>query len=266
MNLPTRPWRCLVVDDEALGRSNLRHALAEHAGWQLVAECDGVPAALAALTGAAREQAIDLLFLDIQMPGENGIALARRLSEWAEPPVIVFVTAYERYAVEAFAVHALDYLLKPFDDARFAHALDRAQALMRLRQPGSYAEMLRGGVAELDRPAPLPPLQSLNVRSLGRIERVPLDQVRWIAAGGNYVELHLGTRSVLHRMPLSQLEQRLDPAIWLRVHRCALVRRSLCASLKVLGDGVYQLGLSGGEQVAVSERHVQGVRAQLGAA
>ena len=126
------PLRCLVVDDEAPGRANLRYALAAHPHWRLVAECEGAAQAAAHLLA----DPVDLAFLDVQMPGESGITLARRLLELAEPPVLVFVTAYDRFAIQAFEVHALDYLLKPFDDERFAQALQRAEQLLRQRAPG----------------------------------------------------------------------------------------------------------------------------------
>lgn len=253
--------RCLILDDEPLGRSNLRYALAAHPRWRIVAECEGVPQALAQLQAGP----VDLAFVDIQMPGESGISLARRLTVAEEPPIVVFVTAYDRYAIEAFTVHALDYLLKPFDDQRFAMTLERAEALVRLRQPGMYAPALRGGVDDVDAgQAGRPPrLSALSVRSVGRIESVPLAEVLWISAAGNYVELHLAERTVLHRVPLSQLERRLDPAVFLRVHRSHIVRRDQCAALRVVGDGMYTLTLRGGAQLAVSARFAAEVRALL---
>lgn len=122
----TETIQALIVDDEELGRANLRFALAAYPKWGLVAECNSTQAALQQL----KQAAIDVVFLDIRMPNESGLGLAKTLSQLDEPPLIIFVTAYQSYAVEAFEVHALDYLLKPFDDQRFAQALERAESLV----------------------------------------------------------------------------------------------------------------------------------------
>jgi DNA-binding LytR/AlgR family response regulator len=258
----TRPAiRALIVDDEALARQNLRHAVAGQSGWVVVGECAGVAEAVACLDHTP----VDVVFLDVQMPRVNGLALARTLSATDAPPIIIFVTAFERFAVDAFELHALDYLLKPFDDQRFAQAARRAAALVGLRERAAYASALRGYMADVGGAsgAPSPFLQRLSIRSVGRLESILVSQVRWIGAAGNYVELHLPDRVVLHRVALAHLEQRLDPRDFFRVHRRTLVRRRECAVLSVVGDGVYELTLHGGEVVAVSERHVDAVRQVL---
>lgn len=252
--------RALLVDDEDPGRVNLRYALAEHAQWRVVGECASAAAARAALA-APDGQAIDVIFLDIQMPQESGLALARELvqREWQEgPPLIIFVTAYNAYAVDAFEVHALDYLLKPFDDQRLAQTLERAQAMLEQRQRSNY------GAALLAFAQPQPVYwRQLSVRSVGRIECVQLEEVLWMEAAGNYVELRLAARRVLHRVTLSRLEQHLDPASYVRVHRSAIVRVDQIASLDANGDGGYQVTLCCGDTVSVSDRHVAAVRACL---
>ncbi|WP_028103187.1 LytR/AlgR family response regulator transcription factor [Pseudoduganella violaceinigra] len=248
--------RALIVDDEEPGRINLRYGLAPHAGWALVAECASAAAARAVLDA----QAVDVVFLDIQMPQETGLALARELARRAEPPLVIFATAYNEHAIEAFEVHALDYLLKPFDDQRLAQALERAAAMLEQRQRAAYGRAMRA-FAE---PAPSW-LRQLNVRSVGRIECVQVDEVLWIEAAGNYVELRLAQRRVLHRVPLASLEQHLDPAAFLRVHRRALVRSSEVAALERDADGASQLRLRCGDRVPVSERHLAAVKALLGA-
>jgi len=249
--------RALIVDDEEPGRINLRYGLAAHANWQLVAECASAAAARAVLD----EQEVDVIFLDIQMPQETGLALARDLARRAEPPLVIFATAYNEHAIEAFEVHALDYLLKPFDDQRLAQALERAAAMLEQRQRAAYARAMRA-FAE---PAGKAYLQQLNVRSVGRIECVQVAEVLWIEAAGNYVELRLPQRSVLHRVPLAKLEQHLDPACFLRVHRRALVRVGEVASLERDAEGASQLVLRCGDRVPVSERHLPAVKALLGA-
>ena len=248
--------RYLIVDDEEPGRANLRLALAGQSGWQLVAECDGAAAARKALANGD----IDLLFLDIQMPGESGLVLARELSALREPPLIVFVTAYGAHAIDAFEVHALDYLLKPLDDARLAQAVERAGALLRLRQREAWGAALRTYVQAEETPYP----ERLNVRSVGRIDQVLVADILWIGGAGNYAELHLPGRTMLHRITLSRLEGMLDPARFLRVHRGAIVARTQIAALTTVSEGTWRLTLRCGAEVPVSARYVAAVRAQMG--
>jgi two-component system LytT family response regulator len=246
---------CLTVDDEAPGRANLRLALAAHPGWRLLAECDSAAAARSALAQAP----VDVVFLDIQMPQESGLALARELSRLATPPLIIFVTAYNSHALDAFEVHALDYLLKPIDDRRLAQALERAAAMLGYRQQEGYRNALRNYAdATHDRYA-----EALSVRSIGSIEQIRVEDILWLQSAGNYVELHLAARSVLHRVPLSRLEQLLRPDEFLRVHRTAIVRRTQIRRLSVIGDGRYELALACGAQLAVSERYVSELKACL---
>lgn len=252
------PIRYLIVDDEAPGRTNLRLAMDAYADWRLAAECADTAAARAAL--AAHEA--DVVFLDVQMPGESGLVLARELSRLREPPLIVFVTGYGEHAVDAFEVHALDYLLKPLNDARLAQAVERAAAMLRQRQREAYGAALRDYVAA-DLPDARAYPEHLNVRSVGRIEQIRVDDILWVESAGNYVELHVAGRTVLHRITLNRLEALLDPAAFLRVHRGAIVRRDQIASLATTGDGTYRLGLRCGAAVAVSERHLAALKAAM---
>lgn len=270
----------LIVDDEPLARTNLRHALAAHPQVRVVAECPGVAEARAALNaspsdatpGAGRaveatDASVDVVFLDIRMPGESGLVLARELVSRAEPPIIVFVTAHGDFAIEAFEIHALDYLLKPVEDTRLTQAVARIEEMLRLRQRAAYAIAVRDYLTDASEPGggqPTPYLTRLSVRSVGRIESIAVDDVRWFGASGNYVELHLAKRVVLHRLTIGALERRLDPAVFLRVHRSAIVRRADVGVLRVTGDGTYLLQLRSGPQVPVSERYVDAVRATMG--
>jgi len=251
--------RVLLVDDEEPGRINLRYALARHPHCQVAGECASAAVARELLA----RQEVDLVFLDVQMPKESGIDLARSLSTMAEPPLIVFVTAYNVYAIEAFEVHAMDYLLKPFDDARLAQTLERAAAMLAQRQLAGFAPALRAYVAAQPAAAPAGYWHQVSVRSIGRIECIRLEDVQWLEADGNYVKLHLETRCVLYRMPLSRLEEHLDPARFVRVHRRAIVGVEQFSSMAVVGDGSYLLTLRCGDTVAVSERHVEAARARL---
>lgn len=252
--------RCLIVDDEAAARTNLRQALQPHSHWRVESECQDAESARAAL----ERLEVDAVFLDIQMPGRNGIALAADIARLDAPPVIIFVTAHSGHALSAFDVHALDYLLKPFDDARLAQTLERATDLIRLKRPREYAFALRGFVGDADRASSQSTtLSHFTVRSVGMIESIPVSEVRWIVASGNYAELHLAERKVLHRATLRALEQHLDPAEFMRVHRSVLVRKALMRAISVEGDGVYLLHLQGGATVPVSERHAADVRGYL---
>jgi two-component system LytT family response regulator len=250
--------RYLIVDDEAPSRANLRLALAAHPDWLLVAECDGAPAARAAL--AARD--VDVIFLDIQMPAESGLVLAREICRLREPPLIVFVTAYSEHAVDAFEVHALDYLLKPLNDARLAQAAERIGAMLAQRQREAYGAALRDYVdAGTGRAAERP--ARINVRSVGRIEQIRVDDILWIESAGNYVELHLEGRTVLHRITLNRLEALLAPGDFLRVHRSVIVRRAQIARLDTIGDGGCRLTLRCGATVAVSERYLNALKSAM---
>ena len=246
------PVRYLIVDDELPGRSNLRLAMRAYPDWQLVAECASAADARAVLAGGE----IDLVFLDVQMPHESGLVLARELARLPEPPLVVFVTAHSAHAVEAFEVHALDYLLKPLDDARLAQAVERSAALLRGRQRAAYGAALRD-YAQDGKP------DHLNVRSVGRIERIAIADICWAVSAGNYAELHLAARSVLHRITLGSLEALLAPGAFLRVHRSAIVRRDQIARLDSSGDASWRLTLRCGAVVAVSERYLDAVRAAM---
>lgn len=253
----------LIVDDERLARDNLRHALRPFAQWRVAGECESVAEAARVLS----RESVDVIFLDVQMPRESGLALARSLTELPEPPVVVFVTAFETYAIDAFELHALDYLLKPFDDERLAQCVARVEQLLQLRERASYGNALRTYLSDGQRDATGVPstfLPRLSVKSVGRIDSVRVADVRWIGAAGNYVELHLKERTMLHRVTLSALEARLDPAEFVRVHRRSIVRRDECKSLTVTGDGTYALRLHCGARVAVSERFVAQVRIAMG--
>jgi two-component system LytT family response regulator len=255
--LPTKaPVRALIVDDEEPGRINVRCLLAAHDGWEVAGECASAAEARTVLAAGH----IDVIFLDIQMPRESGLSLARSLCAEPEPPLVIFVTAFDAHAVDAFELHALDYLLKPFNAARLARAVERATEMLALRQRGPYGQAVRGFLAHRDQPGYL---QRVTVRSVGKLEVVHLDEVRWISAASNYVQLHLAGRTVLHRLPLAKMEESLDPQAFLRVHRSVIVRASQLRALDVVGDGSYSLHLHCGASVPVSERHVRQVRALL---
>ncbi|MBC3882683.1 response regulator transcription factor [Undibacterium sp. LX40W] len=258
MNIASNTIRAIIVDDEESGRITLSYALRKHSQWQVQAEFGNA--------GSARDyllqHPVDVVFLDIQMPKENGISLARSISAMEHPPLVIFVTAYNAHAVDAFEVHALDYLLKPFNPRRFNEALERASEM--LAQRNGYRAALSQFVETQHRPMPAPDyLEQVIVRSVGEMECVKLTDVLWVSSASNYVELHLPHRVVLHRMTLSEMEKRLNPEEFMRVHRTAIVRTKQMQQVRVAGDGVYQLALFGGGEVPVSERYIDAVRSHF---
>ncbi|PRP98335.1 LytR/AlgR family response regulator transcription factor [Enhygromyxa salina] len=215
---PTPPIRTLLVDDEPLALSSLRAVLSHDPELEVVGECTDGPAALSAIA-ALRP---DLVFLDIEMPGMDGLEVARRIAG-ESPPVVVFVTAYDDFALDAFEAHALDYVLKPFTDRRLLQSLRRAKAAARSRN----LEDLSGRLLEFVRAAAPPPrrhLQRVVIQEPGRARIVMADEIDWIGGAKNYAELHTARGVFLHRQSMDALEQALDPSAFVRIHRSTIVR------------------------------------------
>ena len=211
--------RVLVVDDEPLSRLGVTARLQKHSDMEVVAECGDGHEALKAIEGLRP----DLVFLDIQMPGLSGLELLKTLPSVTRPSV-VFLTAHEEYAVNAFEVEALDYLLKPIDDARFDACLARARRLLALKRQESLYEQLQGLVSAV---AGVPGRQFIRqfaVRRGSAVTFVKASNVDWIEGLGDYAGLHVQEKTHLIREPLSSLAERLDPAEFLRIHRSSIVQ------------------------------------------
>jgi two-component system LytT family response regulator len=253
--------RALIVDDEELGRKNLQCAIEDHSNWIIAAEATSVANARLILT----TQNIDVIFLDIQMPRETGLQLARELSEQNLPPLIIFVTAFNEHAIEAFELHALDYLLKPLNDTRLAHALERAESMLALQQQANYGMALRHYVEDENskKHTTQEYWQQVSVRSIGKIETISLTDVFWIEAQGNYMQLHTDKRQVLYRASMARLEKHLDPSIFLRIHRSTIVRKDQITSIYATVDNHYKMLLRSGDQVLISERYIAAVKEVL---
>lgn len=230
----------MVVDDEPLARLRLRQLL-EDAGDVEVVECGNGREALQ----ASKRQDADVLFLDVQMPAMDGFSVLDRLHA-EHRPIVVFVTAYDFYAVRAFEQCALDYLLKPFDDLRFS------KTMTRIRE-------------RLDAGTRTPPAPYFAVGQGDGIRIVPVADVVWIAAAGNYVELHTETGVHLHRDSLRSIEARMRGTM-LRVHRSALVNTTHVESLRWTDHGDGSAAMRGGCSVPVSRRYSAGVRRVFGPA
>jgi len=237
--------RVLVVDDEALARARLRRLLAGEEGVEVVGEAASADEARRLIA----EERPDLVFLDVQMPGEDGFELLESLPAGAAPEV-VFVTAYDQHALRAFEVNALDYLLKPFDRERLRLALERAREALARRSPAALDEQLRLMLQELR--GEQPHLSRFVIRSVGRIVFVTAADVDWIEASGNYVRLHIGKESHLLRETMSSLETRLDPRVFARIHRSAIVNIERIRELHHIFHGDYSVLLKDGTRLTLS--------------
>jgi two-component system, LytTR family, response regulator len=237
--------RVIVVDDEPLARDLIRALLAKHADVTVVGEAAGVEAA--ALIARTRP---DIMFLDIQMPEVDGFQLLEMVGAEAVPAV-VFVTAYDRYALRAFEVHALDYLLKPVDERRFATALEHAKKNARGRRDGEVDARIAQLLAERasSRSRFLVPVR-------GKVIVVDAEQIEWVEAADYYVSLHVssatGSASHLLRETMDDLERQLDPQKFVRVHRSAIVNLDRVREIHPLFRGDCTLVLADGAQVKLS--------------
>jgi two-component system LytT family response regulator len=211
--------RVVVADDEPMGRQRLTRMLQDEPEVEVVASCGSGEEALDAI----REHGPDLAFLDIQMPGLDGFGVVRLL-DGERLPAFVFVTAHDHYAVRAFEVHALDYLLKPFDQGRLQTALDRARTQLGTDQAGDSAQRMLALLHELNqRQRGELGLERLVVRSQERAFFLRTESIDWVEAAGKYVHLHVGKATHLLRGSMASLEQQLDPARFVRISRSAII-------------------------------------------
>jgi two-component system, LytTR family, response regulator len=252
--------RTLLVDDEPLARQRLRALLENDADIDILGECGDGKTALAAL----REHRPDLVFLDVQMPVLDGFGVLAGLCEQGEtiPPAVVFVTAHDRYALKAFEVHALDYLLKPFDKARFAAALDRAKTAVRRTQDAGADERLLDLLQTVQNKKPSP--ERLVVKSGGRISFVRIEDIDWIEAAANYVRLHVGKETHLLRESMSGLESKLDSRRFVRVHRSSMVNIERIRELQPAFHGDYAIILRDGTELSLSRGYREKLEETLG--
>ncbi len=266
MSVPEASLRILIVDDEPLARDRLEELLAERTDVSTVAAAtDGMEA-----IGALRSRDFDLVFLDVQMPGRSGIDVIEAVGVDAMPTT-VFVTAYDEYAVQAFDLAAVDYLLKPFDDARFEQAMERARDRIDDRAADALSQRLLRmlkerdpSLLEEDAPSDEPFLERIAVQGRGQARIVSVDDITHITADGSYAELHTsdGTYPVRERM--KTLASRLDPEAFVRVHRSAIVRLDEIELLLRGSGGDYGVRLQDGTTVSVSRGRIDELQDRLG--
>ena len=270
------PLRVALADDEPLARERLRELLDGRADVTLVAEAATGADALAAVRDARRQgQPLDLVLLDVQMPAPDGLAVAEVLRDEPDDarPAVVFVTAYDRYAVQAFDLHAVDYVLKPVEDDRFHAALDRAVERRRGGDSGGLSarllSLLRHAEPEPGADAPpldadaARPLHRVAVQSGGRYHLVDVDEVDWIEGAGVYAKLVLGDKARLVRTTLASLEERLDSSRFVRVHRSTIANLDRVREVRPTSHGEYLLILADGTRLKVSRTFADNVRAYL---
>lgn len=240
--------RTLIVDDEPLARAMLRSFLADDAGIEVIGECGDGYTAIEMIESAAP----DLVFLDIQMPDLDGFGVLRALAP-AAIPNIAFVTAYDQFALQAFDVHAIDYLLKPFDRERFQRTLERAKQQISLQKRKDVNEELLRMLNEQS--ARSQPLKRILVKSGDKSFFVRPEEISWIEAQGNYVALHVGAQSFLLRQTVNTLEKQLDPARFQRIERSTIVNLDAIREMHPAGRGEYEIVLKEGVTLKLSHTY-----------
>jgi two-component system, LytTR family, response regulator len=266
-----KPLRVLLVDDEALARQRLEDLLKHQENVEIVGTADNGEAAVSAIHMLRP----DLVFLDVQMPGKTGLDVIRTIGAEAMPAT-VFVTAYDQYALKAFDLAAIDYLVKPFDDERFEQAFARARRLVELQEVGRLTEQLRAvlhgggggssGAGASSVPSSGKPeyLERIAVETRGQVRVVPVEDIEYITASGPYAELHAAGKAHVIRERMQMLEERLDPAKFFRIHRSAIVRLDQIETLLRDPGGDYGVRLRSGVQLSVSRNRVEQLERWMG--
>jgi two-component system LytT family response regulator len=273
MATPRRKLRVLVVDDEPLARQRIVDMLAiQGDDVEVIAEIDNGDDAVVAI----RERQPDLVFLDVQMPGRTGLEVVRSVGI-DDMPLTIFVTAYDRHALEAFEVAAVDYLVKPFDDERFAQAFQRARRIIELeevdRLRARLLTILQGGEGEraMDRvdAGTVPAsrgryMERIPVEMRGKVRVVPVQEIDFIMADGPYAELYSGDRKYVIRESMQNLEDKLDPDLFIRTHRSVIARLDLIETLHKGAGGDYEVQLKSGRRLRVSRSRIDALEKKLG--
>jgi two-component system LytT family response regulator len=248
--------RTLIVDDEPLAREGIRMLIEDDAEIVVIGECANGQQAISAIT----EKMPDLVFLDIQMPEVSGFEVLEAIGPHSLPCVI-FVTAYDKYALRAFEVHALDYLLKPFTSERFQSALERAKAQIKSRSGEQLNQRLVRLLEDIHKDKTY--LERLVVKSAGRIFFLNVEEIDWIEAAENYVRLHTGRESHLIHGTMNKLASRLDPAQFLRIHRSTIINVRRIKELQPMFHGEYVVTLRDGTQLNSGRSYRQKLQSLL---
>jgi two-component system LytT family response regulator len=252
----------LIVDDEPVARRGLRRQLEQVAGVICIGECGGRDDAVAAIV----ERQPDVVFLDVQLGRATAFEIIEEIGVDAMP-VVIFVTAYDRHALKAFEVHALDYVLKPVDPVRLREALERAASLLLLKREASLADRLEGLLAQTVTAAPetvaMPPSERFVVRDADRLLFLEIEQIAWFESAGNYVRVHSANRAYLMRTTMDRVAQRLaQRATFIRVRRSAIINVRAVSTLEPYGNAAFVIHLRDGTKI-ISSRYYQVALRQL---
>ena len=250
-------YSVLIVDDEPLARKRIRRMLGGEQDMNVIGECADGPSAVSAIN----ELKPDLVFLDIQMPEMNGLEVIRAVGA-RRLPALIFVTAYDSYALQAFEAEALDYLLKPFDALRFRESLQRVRRRLGAGDNDRLQEQIRQLASRFS--AEPQYLQRLAVRLEDRMLLLQVQEIDWLEAAGNYVCVHAGKQSHIVRESLSHFETKLDPARFARIHRSTLVNLDRIRELRPHWHGDYKIVLHSGQTLPLSRRYREALIERLG--
>ena len=248
-------FRVLIVDDEPISRRRLRRLLALEPDCRIVGECENGRQAVETL----EREPVDILFLDVQMPEMDGFEVVQAVSK--AHPLIVFTSAYDEYALKAFEVHAFDYLLKPFDRRRFRESMQRARTQLAQARPALPDERILRLFESLAGARNAP--DRIAVRDNGRVIFLKLSEIDWIEAADNYVCLHCGRDTHVLRETMNELEARLDPARFIRVHRSAIVNLDCIRELQPWFRGDYKVMLLDGTELTLTKNHREKLESRL---
>jgi two-component system, LytTR family, response regulator len=243
--------RTIVADDEPLARNKLRILLDAEAGIEVVAECRNGAETIAAV----RSHQPDLLFLDIQMPDADGFEVLNSLSA-GEMPATVFTTAHDQFAIRAFEAHALDYLLKPFDQERLHHSIERAQADFLKSHDSELAHRLLEALSKGRKSTD----SRLVIKAGGRVVFIDVDEIHWVEAAANYVKLKTAKDSYLLREAIGHVSDRLDPDQFIRIHRSTIVNVKQIKELQPCNSGEYIVVLKSGKELSCSRGYRAGLQ------
>jgi two-component system LytT family response regulator len=246
--------RVLIVDDEPLIRGGIRQGLTGMPNLEVVAECGSGAEAMRLLLS----QPVDLVLLDVQMQDCTGLDVVERIGP-DRMPAVIFVTAYDEYAVKAFELNAVDYLLKPFDDARLRRSVERAAQRINAQNQSDLASQLQALIDSRARKWP----ERIVVKDGERFDFVPVESIDWIESANNYVQLHCGSRHHLLSESLTNLEGRLNPARFLRIHRGRIVNLSRIEAIHPLLGGTYELELRSGTRLTTGRQYKNQIQSLL---
>jgi two-component system LytT family response regulator len=245
--------RCVIADDESLARQKLRILLEPEHDVEIVAECSNGKETIEAI----RTHRPDLLLLDIQMPDLDGFQVLNAIPP-KQMPVVIFATAYDQYAIRAFEAHALDYLLKPFDQERFRNGLNRARMALARENDLEFRQRVLSLIAGA-KPAS-PEARRLVIRAGGRVVFLDYDEIEWIEAAANYVRLHAGKEVHMLRGSIGHLAEKLDPSEFVRVHRSTIVNVRCIKELQPCNSGEFIVVLRSGKQLSCSRGYRAGLQ------